>query len=114
MPTRHLHRSVLFDVIDDHLVRTVIFSEGHQYTHRCTRDVFCDTAYAIEKHADKGVTLDELVQAMDAPHTQVAVALDFMKEHGCVVTRLRRNYPASNALYEDAMTEFMFLAEAPY
>jgi hypothetical protein len=39
------------------------------------------------------------------------VALAFMKERGCVVTRYRRNYAASRCLFEDAMTEYWALAE---
>lgn len=114
MTTRPREKSVLFDVQDDHLVRTVVFPDGRSYTHRCTRDIFRDTAFTIEERAAGGVTLGELVQAMNAPHTQVAVALDFMKEKGCVETRYRRTFPASSALYEDAMVEFTFLAQLPY
>lgn len=117
MPTRHRQRNVIFDVVDDHLVRTVAFPDGRSYTHRCTRQVFEDVAHTIEEHVtsgEQGVTLESLVRAMDAPHTQVSVALDFMLERGCLVTRLRRHYPASTFLYEDAMCEFMFLAELPY
>ena len=114
MPTRHRQRDVTFDVVDDHLVRTVTFPDGRSYTHRCTRQVFENVAHTIEEQDKTGVTLDPLVRAMDAPHTQVSVALDFMLERGCLVTRLRRHYPASNCLFEDAMCEFLFLAELPY
>ena len=37
-----------------------------------------------------------------------------MKERGCVEVRRRRTYPASDMVYEDAMIEFMYLADAPY
>ena len=114
MPTRHRQRNVIFDVVDDHLVRTVAFPDGRSYTHRCTRQVFEDVAHTIEEHAQQGITLEPLVRTMDAPHTQVSVALEFMLERGCLVTRLRRHYPASGYLFEDAMCEFMFLAELPY
>ena len=117
MPTRHRQRNVIFDVAHDHLVRTVHFPDGRSYTHRCTRQVFENVAYTIEECGDQGVTLDSLVKVLDAPFTQVNVALEFMKERGCVVTPSgggRRSYPASTCLYEDAMCEFMYLAEVPY
>jgi len=125
MPTRPRNRIVNFDVVDDHLEMKVAFPDApdRSYVHRCTRDTFREVAYTIEQHAAPGppgprggggVTLDELVSAMDAPFTQVNVALSFMKERGCVEVRYRRSYPASDALYEDAMIEFSYLAEAPY
>ncbi|MEX2387733.1 MAG: hypothetical protein WD534_07635 [Phycisphaeraceae bacterium] len=118
MRDRARQRAVTFDVIDDTLVRTVAFpfSDREGYIHRCTRKVYEDVAYAIQERGTsggEGVTLDSLVEALDAPFTQVNVALEFMKERGCVVTRGRRSYPASTCLYEDAMVEYLFLAEAP-
>ncbi|MHB1158318.1 MAG: hypothetical protein ACYC26_15955 [Phycisphaerales bacterium] len=120
MPTHQRDRQVSFDVRDNHLIRTVVFpATGKSYTHRCTRAIYEAVAHAIEEHAasgggSEGVALDSLVQALDAPFTQVNVALEFMKERTCVVTRGRRSYPASKALFEDAMTEFCFLADLPY
>ncbi|MEX2387542.1 MAG: hypothetical protein WD534_06660 [Phycisphaeraceae bacterium] len=116
MRDRARQRAVIFDVIDDTLVRTVAFpfSDREGYIHRCTRKVYEDVAYAIQERVKEGATLDSLVEALDAPFTQVNVALEFMKERGCVVTRGRRSYPASTCLYEDAMVEYLFLAEAPY
>lgn len=116
MPTRHRNRIVNFDVVDDHLEMKVTFPDQPDagYVHRCTRDIFREVAFTIEELAAGGTTLEELVAAMDAPFTQVNVALSFMKERGCVEVRRRRSYPASAALYEDAMIEFMYLAEAPY
>lgn len=111
---RHRDRDVTFDVVDGVLERKVIFPDGRSYTHRCTRQVFEEVAHAIEESAIDGITLDPLAKALDLPFTQVNVALEFMKECGCVVTRGRRNYPASNCLFEDAMCEFTFLAELPY
>ncbi|MEX0655309.1 MAG: hypothetical protein WD534_04285 [Phycisphaeraceae bacterium] len=116
MRDRARQRAVIFDVIDDTLVRTVAFpfSDREGYIHRCTRKVYEDVAYAIQERTKEGVTLDSLVEVLDAPFTQVNVALEFMKARGCVVTRGRRSYPASTCLYEDAMVEYLFLAEAPY
>jgi hypothetical protein len=116
MPTRPRNRVVHFDVVDDHLEMKVCFPDApkRNYIHRCTRDIFREVAYTIEENAAGGMTLEDLVAAMDAPHTQVNVALAFMKARGCVEVRRRRSYPASGQLYEDAMIEFMFLAELPY
>ena len=116
MPSRHRNRLVLFDVADDHLEMQVSFPHApdRNYVHRCTRDVYREVAFTIEEVAAGGTTLEELVAAMDAPFTQVNVALAFMKERGCVEVRRRRTFPASGQLYEDAMIEFMYLAEAPY
>jgi len=114
MATRHRERNVIFDVVDGVLERKVIFPDDRTYTHRCTREVYEEVAHAIEERGAQGVTLDPLAKALDLPFTQVNVALEFMKERGCVVTRGRRNYPASTFLYEDAMIEFTFLAELPY
>jgi len=119
MPRPHRQRDVDFRVLDDHLEMVVTFRDqpDRNYTHRCTRDVFREVAYTIEKRASapesRGSTLEELVEAIDAPYTQVNVALAFMKERGCVEVRRRRTYPASGWLYEDAMVEFMYLAECP-
>ena len=107
-------RDVRFEVVDGRLVRTVVLPDGRGYVHRCTGETFQAVAHAIEERADEGVTLEPLAEALDAPCTQVNVALEFLKERGCVVTRGRRNYPASNALFEDAMTEFCYLRDLPY
>ncbi len=114
MATRHRERNVIFDVVDGVLTRTVIFPDRRTYTHRCTRAIYEEVAHAIDERPKQGVTLDPLAKALDLPLTQVNVALEFMKERGCVVTRARRNYPASNFLYEDAMIEFTYLAELPH
>jgi len=111
---RDSDRKVLFDVADGRLVRTVVLPDGRSYVHRCTDETFRAVAHAIEERAAEGVTLDPLAEALDAPATQVHVALEFLKERGCVVTRGRRNYPASNVLFEDAMTEFCYLRDLPY
>ena len=116
MPTRSRNRIVTFDVVDDHMEMKVVFPDtpGRDYVHRCTRDIFREVAFTIEEKAAGGTTLEDLVDAMDAPFTQVNVALAFMKERGCVEVRRRRTYPASDMVYEDAMIEFMYLADAPY
>ena len=116
MPTRHRNRDVSFDVVNDHLEMTVHFPDApaRDYLHRCTREIYQEVTHTIEEHASGGTTLEELVAAMDAPFSQVHVDLAFLKERGCVEVRRRRTYPASVAMYEDAMVEFTYLADAPY
>ena len=107
-------RDVRFEVLDGRLVRTVVLPGGRSYVHRCTQETFEAVAHAVEDRAAEGVTLDPLAATLDAPATQVNVALEFLKERGCVTTRGRRNYPASNVLFEDAVTEFCYLRDLPY
>jgi len=115
MPRRPQPREVEFRVVDDYLEMIVTFpgQPDRGYTHRCTRDTFREVAFAIEDQAAGGATLEELVTALDFPYTQVNVALAFLKERGSVEVRHRRTYPASSWLYEDAMIEFLHLAECP-
>ncbi|MCC7387509.1 MAG: hypothetical protein IT431_01945, partial [Phycisphaerales bacterium] len=44
--------------------------------------------------------------------SQVATALAFLKERGCVVTEGRRSYAPGPGVFEDAMTEYHALREA--
>ncbi|MHC4405061.1 MAG: hypothetical protein ACYTG0_35890 [Planctomycetota bacterium] len=104
-------REVRFEAIDGRLTRTVRLRDGRQYVQRCTRAVYVAVARAIEEDSGAGVTLEPLAEAIEAPHTQVNVALEFLKERGCLVTRLRRSHPASTFLFEDAMIEYHALAE---
>ena len=122
MTARAIHER--FDVQRGVLVREVRLSDDRSYTHRCERASFEATAHAIDEAGQRGFTLEELVTATGLPHTQVAVAIAFMKERGCVVTERKRNYPATgncpapgsarSAVFEDAMIEFTYLDEAPY
>ena len=108
-------RIEIFTVADDHLVRSVAPPRSEPYEHRCPRASYEDIAQAAEllsnEPADSGFTLEELAAAASTPSTQTAVALAFMKERGCVVTRYRRNYAASRCLFEDAMIEYHALRE---
>ena len=104
-------RDVRFEVIDDRLVQTVVGPDGRGYTHRCGRQTYEAVARAVEEAGQAGVTLESLAREIDAPYTQVNVALGFLKERGCLVTRLRRHYPASTFLVEDAMVEYHALAQ---
>jgi len=111
MQTRFRKSDVRFDVADNHLVRTVTATDGRSYVHRCSRDVYESVAHAMQSVGPDGATVDTLAVALDAPYTQVNVALEFLKERSCVQTRHRRNYPSSDIVFEDAMIEFLALVE---
>ena len=113
--TQPTGRSPLEDDIyieDGFLVRSVLPRSGVRYEHRCSRPRFEAVAAYIEEHAAGGITCDDLWRDLqDVPASAAAVALAFLKERGCVVTRRKRNYPASEVLTEDAMCEFWALVE---
>ena len=109
---RNVRRHVVFQVERGRLVRHVSRADGRSYTHHSTLATLKEVAWAVEAQGEAGVTTNELWN--DLPHlpaTQVSVALEFLKERGCVVTRGRRNYPASGFVFEDAMVEYQALAE---
>src|SRR5687768_10943720 len=112
-PYRSRRRDVRFEVVDDHLVRTSSPLGREPYRHRCSRQTYEAVAHAVDESPSegKGLVLDDLARTLDLPFTQVNVALEFMKERGVVVTRSRRNYPASNFAFEDAMVEYHALRE---
>ncbi len=83
-------RTETFAVLDGHLVRTVTPARGKPYEHRCPLASFERVAHAIDEAGGDGFTLESLVEREDLRFTQVAVALAFMKERGCVTTRYRR------------------------
>ena len=103
-----MSREVEFAVLDGALEMRVVPRCGRPYTHRCSREVYEEVARDIEA-APRGVTIEEVRGRLELPHTQVAVALAFMKERGCVEVRLRRSHPASRATFEDAMVEYLAL-----
>ncbi len=95
-----------YSLVGNHLVRTVTLPDGRSYIHRCSKAVYEAVAYAVEGHSREGVTGEAMSTELDLPFTQVYVALSFLVERGCVVVQFRRNFPASDILFEDAMTEF--------
>ncbi len=111
MTTKH-ERDERFEVLGGHLVRKVVPARGEPYDHRCPLASFERVAHAIDETGDDGFTLESLVEVEGLPFTQVAVALAFMKERGCVTTRYRRNYAATDAVHLDAMIEYHALAES--
>lgn len=107
-------RSETFEVdLRSSLVREVTPASGRPYRHRCTLTIYKEVAHLIDAAAERGVTLEELIEAspIPMPMTQAAVALAFLKERGCVTVEGRRSYPASDWVYEDAMIEYHALCD---
>lgn len=108
---RRASRQVRFEVERGRLVRHVTRPDGRGYTQRATLAVLEEVCWFLEARPQDGATTTELWAALpELPATQISVALDFLKERGCVVTHCRRNYPASNFLIEGAMIEYHALA----
>ena len=95
------------------LCRSVVPRRGRPYVHRCEPASLETVAHAIDEALGKGVTLEEVAAAEGLPHTQVAVALAFLKERGCVAVEGRRSYAAGGCAHLDAMTEYHALREKP-
>src|SRR5262245_56438925 len=109
---RRSQREIAFEVRRGRLVRQVRLKDGRTYTQHCTSDVLEAVAQFVEARGADGVTTNELWAALpDLPCTQVSIALAFLKDRGCVETGGRRSYAASATLYEDALTEFHYLAD---
>ena len=109
---RSRQRDVRFEVERGLLVRHVTLADGKGYVHRAELVVIKEVCWLIEQRGEDGVTTGELWDALpNLPTTQISVALDFLKDRGCVEARGRRSYPASDCLFEDAMVEFHALAE---
>ena len=94
------------------LVRQVVPRRGEPYEHRCTLETFTEVAHAVAEAGDDGATIDTIVAASDLPFSQVAVALAFMRERGCIEPVHGRRHVASSAIVvEDALTEWHALRE---
>lgn len=109
-PTSFLAES--FSVDRDHLVRNVVPRNGTPYEHRCSRAVYEEVAHTAEE-MQSGITLDRIQGVTGLPFTQVAVALAFMKERGCLSPEHGRTHAAPDGLHLDAMLEFHALREEP-
>lgn len=104
---KRIARDVRFMVERGMLVRHVQRADGRGYIHRASLAAIQEVAWFVDEHAAEGVTTNELWEALvEVPATQASVALEFLKECGCLETRGRRNFPASSCLFEEAMIEF--------
>lgn len=101
------------------LLRRVIPKRGTPYEHACTKQVFDDVACAIEQMGNAAFTMEDIrskasggEESAMPPWTQVAVAVAFLKERGCIVpARERKHVAASDFVYEDALLEYHALRE---
>ncbi len=99
-----------FHIDRDHLVRHVVPRRGTPYEHRCSLATFEEVAHAAEEMRT-GITLERIQASAGLPFTQVAVAIAFMKERGCLAPEHGRTHAAAEGLHLDAMTEFHALRE---
>ncbi len=101
-----------FSVDGNVMARSVVPRRGTPYRHTCDLDVFTDVAHAIDGLGGEPFTLESVRAALDAPFTQVAVAIAFLKERGCIVPGPRRSsVAATGSVHLDAMTEWHALRE---
>ncbi len=106
-----------FNIEDGLLVRRVVPSatsrrDSRPYVHTCTQQVYQDVAHAIDELAGCTFTGESIREAIDAPFTQVMVAMSFLRERGCITTvHGRKNAAASTVVYEDAMLEWHAMRE---
>ncbi len=96
------------------LERVVALPDGRQYVHRCSEQIFRQVAEYLDDHRDL-VTMTSIADAIDAPLTQVNVALELLKERGMLLPAdgRRSHIPEGyrSAFFEHAMTEFYAIIE---
>ncbi|MCC6909684.1 MAG: hypothetical protein IT430_17245 [Phycisphaerales bacterium] len=118
MPTP-LYESFIVEGPTGVLVRRVEPRRGQPYEHICTKAVLEDVASAIDCLEGAAFTIESIIQVISGgvaartpPFTQVAVAVAFLKERGCVApARQRKHAAATDDVYLDAMTEYHALRE---
>ena len=96
------------------LERTVRLADGREYAHRCSKDIFEAVAGHVEEHQGDGVKMQSVADAIDAPTTQVHVALQLLTERGLLETHGRMGHVApgyAHGFFEHAMVEFYALVE---
>ena len=96
------------------LERAVRLPNGRKYAHRCSKKVFEKVAGYIDGHQAEGVKIQSVADAVEAPMTQVNVALQLLTERGLLETHGRLGHVApgyGEAFYEHAMTVFYALVE---
>ena len=103
-----------FSVAERILTRSVIPKRGEPYRHTCDMDVYEAVAHAVDDLNGASFTYEEIRKSIDAPFTQVAVAIAFLKERGCIVLAHRRRSVAAagaGCVHLDAMIEWHALPE---
>ena len=105
----------VFTVNQDILIRSVTPARGTPYQHTCDKDVYESVAHAIDELNGASFTGEEIRQSIQAPFTQVFVALAFLRERSCIVPAHRqKSVAATNDTYLDAMIEWHALREKPH
>ena len=105
-----------FTVTEDVLTRSVTPAPGRgdPYQHTCDLEVYEAVAHAIDELDGASFTYEEIRQRINAPFTQVSVAIAFLKERGCIVpAQRRRSVAATDHIHLDAMTEWQARREKP-
>jgi hypothetical protein len=103
-----------FSVRESVLTRSVVPKRGTPYQHTCDKDVFEAVAHAIDELNGASFTYEEVRQTLDAPFTQVAVAIAFLRERGMIATaQRRRSVAATDDVHLDAIIEWHALREEP-
>ena len=100
------------------LERVVTLPDGREYAHRCSEEIFRQVATYLDDHVtasgSAGFTMTSVADALDAPLTQVNVALELLKERGIILTSGRCGYVDAgyrDGVFEHAMVEFYALIE---
>jgi len=102
-------REETFTVEEDVLTRSVTPAPGRgdPYEHTCDLEVYEAVAHAIDELDGASFTYEEIRRSINAPFSQVAVAIAFLKERGCIVpAQRRRSVAATDHVHLDAMTEW--------
>jgi len=105
-------RDESFSVVEKVLIRSVVPRRGKPYQHTCDQEVFENVCHAIDELAGRSFTGEEIREELQAPFTQVATAIAFLKERGCIVDSIRkRSVGATSDVHCDAMIEWHALRE---
>jgi len=118
VPTE-LNESFIVDRSTGVLVRRVEPRRGRPYEHTCTESVLAEVTRTIDCLGGTAFTVESIIETMSGglparrpPFTQVAVAVAFLKERGCVVpTRQRKHVAATDDIYLDAKIEYYALRD---
>lgn len=109
-------REETFTVIEGILTRSVTPAPGRgdPYQHTCDLEVYEAVAHTIDELNGASFTYEEIRRSINAPFSQVAVAIAFLKERGCIVpAQRRRSVAATDHVHLDAMTEWHARREKP-
>jgi len=109
-------REETFTVSEDVLTRAVTPAPGRgdPYQHTCELEVYEAVAHAIDELNGASFTYEEVRHRINAPFTQVSVAIAFLKERSIIVpAQRRRSVAATSDVHLDAMTEWHARREKP-